>query len=213
VNTDDLVSLLANGAGAVDSKATTRRFLVAIATGTAAAVALSVGLLGLRSTPLAESSIRMFWAREAFCASLGVVGLVAMHRLARPGMRLGWLPVGLAAPLVAMWLLGVVALLGADPDQRSSLIFGQTASVCPFLIALVSIPVFAALVWTIKGLAPTRLALAGAACGFAAGAIGALAYTLHCPELAAPFLGIWYVLGMLIPTAIGAWLGPRLLRW
>ena len=58
-----------------------------------------------------------------------------------------------------------------------------------------------------------RLRWAGAASGFAAGSIGALVYTLHCPELAAPFLGIWYLLGMLIPTAIGAWLGPRLLRW
>ena len=36
---------------------------------------------------------------------------------------------------------------------------------------------------------------------------------LHCPEPAAPFLAIWYLLGMLVPTAIGAWLGPRLLRW
>jgi Negative regulator of sigma F len=52
----------------------------------------------------------------------------------------------------------------------------------------------------------------GAAARFAAGSFGALAYTLHCPELAAPFLGIWYLLGMLIRTAIGAWLGPRLLR-
>jgi hypothetical protein len=40
-----------------------------------------------------------------------------------------------------------------------------------------------------------------------------LVYALHCPELAAPFLAIWYLLGMLIPTAIGAWLGPRPLRW
>ncbi|HEX4585451.1 MAG TPA: DUF1109 domain-containing protein [Burkholderiaceae bacterium] len=213
MNTDDLVSLLSNGAEAVDSKATARRFLVAVAAGTAAALTLSAGLLGVRSTPLAESSMPMFWAREAFCASLGVAGLLAMHRLARPGMRLGFAPVGLAAPLVAMWLLAAVALLGADPERRSSLIFGQTAGVCPFLIALVSTPVFAALLWMMKGLAPTRLALAGATCGFAAGAIGALAYTLHCPELAAPFLGIWYVLGMLIPTAVGAWLGPRVLRW
>jgi hypothetical protein len=38
-------------------------------------------------------------------------------------------------------------------------------------------------------------------------------YTLHCPEMTAPFLGIWYVLGMLIPTAVGAELGPSLLRW
>ena len=46
-----------------------------------------------------------------------------------------------------------------------------------------------------------------------AGAIGALVYCLHCPELAPPFLGFWYLLGMLIPAAAGAALGPRLLRW
>ena len=64
-----------------------------------------------------------------------------------------------------------------------------------------------------EGLAPTRLRLAGAAAGLLSGAVGALVYSLHCPELAAPFLGFWYLLGMLIPTAAGALLGPRLLRW
>jgi hypothetical protein len=213
VKTDDLVTLLAHGAGAVDSKATARRFLAAIACGTLVAVTLSAALLGLRSTPLNESSIPMFWTREVFCSSLGVVGLVAVHRLGRPGIRLGWLPIGLAAPLVLMWLLAAVALFGANPRDRASLIFGQTASACPVLIALLSTPLFVAFAWLMKGLAPTKLRLAGAACGFAAGAIGALAYTLHCPEVAAPFLGIWYVLGMLIPTAFGALMGPRLLRW
>jgi hypothetical protein len=43
--------------------------------------------------------------------------------------------------------------------------------------------------------------------------VGALAYTFHCPELAASFLGVWYVLGMLIPAVAGAWLGPWWLRW
>ena len=74
-------------------------------------------------------------------------------------------------------------------------------------------PVFAAIVWAMRGFAPTHLRRAGAAVGFAAGAIGALAYTLHCPELNAPFLGIWYVAGILIPTVVGAVVGPRLLRW
>jgi hypothetical protein len=64
-----------------------------------------------------------------------------------------------------------------------------------------------------KGLAPTRLRLAGAAAGFVAGATGTLVYCVHCPEMAAPFLGFWYVLGMLIPTTVGALLGNRLLRW
>jgi hypothetical protein len=90
---------------------------------------------------------------------------------------------------------------------------GQTALVCPLLIALVSTPMFIAFVWLMRSLAPTRLRVAGAAAGFAAGAIGALVYSLHCPEYAAPFLGLWYVLGMLLPTLVGALAGPRLLRW
>jgi hypothetical protein len=93
------------------------------------------------------------------------------------------------------------------------LILGHTASVCPFLIALVAAPLLIALLWVMRSLAPTRLRWAGAASGFAAGSIGALVYTLHCPELAAPFLGILYLLRMLIPPAFGAWLGPRVLRW
>ena len=31
--------------------------------------------------------------------------------------------------------------------------------------------------------------------------------------LAAPFSGLWYLLGMLIPAALSAAIGPRLLRW
>lgn len=61
--------------------------------------------------------------------------------------------------------------------------------------------------------APTRLRLAGAAAGLAAGAVGAPVYCLHCPELSAVFVGFWYLLGMLIPAALGALLGPRVLAW
>ena len=73
--------------------------------------------------------------------------------------------------------------------------------------------VLAAVLWAIRGLAPTRPVMTGATAGRLAGGVGALVYTLHCPELEAPFLGVWYVIGMAIPTAIGAFLGPRLLRW
>ena len=52
-----------------------------------------------------------------------------------------------------------------------------------------------------------------AGAGLLAGALGALVYALHCPEMATPFLAVWYVVGMAIPTVLGAILGPRLLRW
>ena len=112
-----------------------------------------------------------------------------------------------------MWLLAAFVLMQADPAQRAWLFFGETWTSCPFLVAMLSAPVFVAVLWAVRGLAPTQLRLAGSAAGFLSGATGALVYCLHCPELAAPFPGFWYLLGMLIPTAVGALLGPRLLRW
>jgi hypothetical protein len=213
VNTDELVSLLATGSEAVDTRLPMRRYLIAVVAGTAVATLLTAEWLGFRPTLVRDLSVPMFWAKEAFCAALGAAGLVAVARLARPGSRLGWVRAAVAAPVIAMWLLAAVALLTANPQNRAELIFGQTARVCPFLIALISTPLFVGIFGAMKGLAPTRLRLAGAAGGFAAGSVAALAYSMHCPELAAPFLGIWYMLGILIPAAVGAWAGPRLLRW
>jgi hypothetical protein len=155
----------------------------------------------------------MFWIKLAFVACLAAVSLLAVLRLSRPGLRLAWVPGALAAPVLAMWVLAAFALMRADPAQRAWLFFGDTWTSCPLLVALLSAPVFAAVLWAIRGLAPTRLRLAGAATGLLSGAVGALVYSLHCPELAAPFLGFWYLIGMLIPTAAGALLAPRLLRW
>jgi len=155
----------------------------------------------------------MFWVKLAFVAFLAVASLLVMLRLSRPGLRLALLPGALAVPVLTMWVLAAFALMRATSAQRAELFFGDTWMSCPFLVALLSAPVFAAVIWATRGLAPTRLRLAGAAAGLLSGAVGALVYSLHCPEFAAPFLGFWYLLGMLIPTATGALLGPRLLRW
>ena len=213
MKTEDLVSLLSTGTEAVDPGLTSRRWLLALAGGTLIAFLLTAGLLKLNPALWHETTKPMFWVRESFCAVLGVLGFIAVVRLARPGLRLGLAPLGIPVAVIAMWVLAVVSLVAASPQNRARLILGHTAAVCPFLIALMAAPLLIALLWVMRTLAPTRLRWAGAASGFAAGSIGALVYTLHCPELEAPFLGTWYLLGMLIPTAIGAWLGPRLLRW
>jgi len=213
LKTEDLISSLSAGAAAADLRAPSRRWLLALAGGALIAFLITAGLLHLNPALWRETSQPMFWVRESYCAVLGVLGLVPAVRLARPGLRLGLTPMGIPVAVIAMWVLAVVTLASAPPQNRARLILGHTAGVCPFLIALVAAPLLIALLSVMRSLAPTRLRWAGAASGFASGSIGALMYTLHCPELAAPFLGIWYLLGMLIPTAIGAWLGPRLLRW
>ena len=78
---------------------------------------------------------------------------------------------------------------------------------------MLATPVFAASFWAMRDLAPTNLRLAGAAAGLLSGAVGAVVYCFHCPELEAPFIAFWYLLGILIPTAVGAEAGPKLLRW
>jgi hypothetical protein len=213
VKTDDLVSMLATGAGAVDARAPLRRFLLAVGSGTSIAALLMAATLQFNPALASYAREPMFWVRETFCATLAIGGLVAVARLSRPGAALTWVRPMLVAPVLAMWLLAAAVLLGANPADRMGLVRGVSWTECSRNIAFLALPVFAAIVWLMKGLAPTRLRLSGAAAGLAAGAAGAVVYTLHCPELEAPFLAIWYVLGMLIPAAVGAASGPRLLRW
>jgi len=167
VRTEELVALLASRAEAVDSKVPTRRYILAVATAAVLSFMLMDLWLGVRATLLSDFAVPMFWAKEVFCAVLGVAGLVAMTRLARPGTPLGLVPAGLAAPVVAMWLLAVAALYAADAAGRDALVFGLTSTVCPFAIALISVPLFCGIFWSMRKMAPTRLRLAGAAGGFA----------------------------------------------
>jgi hypothetical protein len=213
MKTDELVNMLAAGAGAVKPHAAARRYASAIGWGLLGAALLMALLLGVRHDLARAVLLPMFWVKVAFVACLAAVSLVGAMRLSRPGLRLAWLPGALAAPVLAMWVLAAFVLLRAGAGERAQLFFGETWDSCPFLIAMLSVPAFVAVLWAMKGLAPTRLRLAGAAAGLLAGAVGALVYCLHCPELEAPFVGFWYLLGILIPTAVGSLLGPRVLRW
>jgi len=213
MKTDDLISLLATGVGAVEPHAVERRYAKAIGGGTIGALALMLSMLNIRPDLAEAVRLPMFWLKIGFVASLVAASLFAALRLSRPGARLDWIPGVIAAPVLIMWAIAIFTLIQADPAQRSGLFLGSTWSVCPFLIALISVPVFVAAMWAMKGLAPTRLRFAGFAAGLFSGATAALVYCLHCPEIEAPFIGFWYLLGMLIPAGVGAVLGRVLLRW
>jgi hypothetical protein len=213
MRTENLTAVLAANLEPVDSRRTTQRFALGMTAGALAALILTAGVLQVNLALPDEVSEPAFWVRELYCASLGALAVLAVARLARLGARLGLLPAGIAAVVLVMWILSATTLLSAASQKRVHLLLGATFVVCPFLIAFVSAPLFLSFLWILKDLAPTRLRWAGAGAGFAAGSIGALVYTLHCPELTTPFIGTWYLLGMLIPTTLGAWLGPPLLRW
>lgn len=214
MKTDELISMLASGATAVDAHALRRRCAIAIGWGAFGAALLMAIALGVRPDLEDAARLPMFWVKLAFPAVLAVLAAVALLRLSRPGVRLGWVSEALAAPVLAVWILAVAVLLDATTGTRSELIWGETWAECLVSITVLAVPAFVALMWAVKDYAaPTRSGLAGAAAGLASGGLAAAVYALHCPELAAPFIGIWYLLGMLIPTALGALIGSRLLRW
>jgi hypothetical protein len=213
MKTDDLISMLATGVQPVEADVLQRRYITALGWGALGSVLMMAIWLGVRRDIAAASLLPMFWVKMAYPGALLAGALLAAQRLSRPGVRLGGARLWLAAPVLAMGLLSAVVLLGAEPAGRGPLIYGISWTVCPFYIATLSAPVFIAVMWAMKGLAPARPVPAGAAAGLVAGTVGALAYALYCPEMAAPFLGIWYLGGMLIPSAVGAILGPWLLRW
>lgn len=213
MRTEKLTAILAANIEPIASGRPQRRWAIGIIAGALGALVFTGGILRVNPALNHEVFEVAFWVRELYCASLAVLATRTAARLARPGAALGLAPWGIAAVVTLMWVLAARTLLIAPWGDGMHLLLGKTFAVCPFLISSVSAPLLLANLWILKGLAPTRLRWAGAGAGFAAGSIGALVYTLHCPELAPPFIGAWYLLGMLFPTAIGALLAPRLLRW
>ncbi|WP_229487774.1 NrsF family protein [Pseudoduganella lutea] len=211
MKTDDFITMLAK-----DGTVRRRPFLVTwspVAVAMVLSAVLMAVTLGVRPHLEQWAGAPLFWLKCGFVAALAAAGLRAVRIAAIPGARFGTLPWLLAAPVVLMAIAAVATLLATDTGARAQQFWGSTWRTCPLLIALLALPIFAALLHVMRGLAPTRPRLAGAMAGFAAGATAALLYCLHCPELAPSFVAFWYLLGMLIPTAAGALAGRAVLAW
>jgi len=213
MKTDDLVAMLATGTTAVPRRAAGRRLAFALLAGLPVSFAILFTEYGLRRDLVQAMFWPMFWVKVLFPLCIAAAAFVMAQRLARPGVpvRRAW--IGIAVPVLAVWMMAALAWFNAPAEERMPLLMGESWRVCALSIGLLGLPVFAAALLALKGLAPTRPALAGAAAGALAGGVGAAVYALHCIELTAPFLAVWYVSGIALTMLVGAVLGPRLLRW
>ncbi|UPG85321.1 DUF1109 domain-containing protein [Luteibacter aegosomatis] len=213
MHTRHLIDVLASDARPVRRHAVATRLAWSTLTGIGVALILLLTFGGMRGDLPDVLDNPVFWLKSLFPASVATAALLLAARLGRPGARTrsAWLL--LALPVLAVWFAAGWVLESAPPSLRMPLLLGQTWRVCCFNILALSVPTFIATFWAVRGLAPTRLTLAGMGAGILAGAQAVLVYTLYCTEMAAPFWATWYVLGMALPTVLGALLGPRLLRW
>ncbi|WP_322014631.1 DUF1109 domain-containing protein [Paraburkholderia sp. J12] len=213
MKTQDLVALLARNAQPIARDAIPRLLARALLLGLTGNTILLVALYGVRSDMPELILTTLFWARLAFPLAIIATALALAERLGRPGapIRLAWFAVVL--PMVAVLLAAGGILVATPPGYRLQLMLGTTWRTTTADVVLLSLPSLAVMLFTMKKLVPTRLALAGAGAGLLAGAQGLLVYSLYCSEMAVPFWGIWFVLALAITTGMGATVAPRYLRW
>ena len=211
MKTDDWIGLLATQAGPAPRWAVQRRLLPALALGSALALGLATGWPWAPWQTGTDGAVLAL--KLGYTAAVLLAATSLAIQLGRPVMRqrhgLVWLLLTVLGMLLAAWATQVPGAPAGGAGVQ-----GQgSASVCAVSILGLSLPTLAAGFWALRGLAPTRPALAGGALGLMAGGAGALAYAVVCTESSALFVAVWYSVAMGLPALLGALLGPRLLRW
>jgi hypothetical protein len=212
MQTDDLIAQLSGRLEPVKNGAVPRLLLGAVAAGVAGSILVMLTMIGLRHDLNSAMASFGMWTKLVYTFAIAGFGFWLVERAGRPGAEMSRPALMLALPLLAIALLAVLQMSAPGADMPG-LVIGHSSRACAPLVTLTALPTLAATFWALRRLAPTRLTLAGAGAGLFAGAAGAFVYSFHCTEGAAPFIAIWYSLGIVVTTAIGALLGPRLLRW
>ena len=213
MKTNDLIAMLATEASATPTVSPLRRCAQAIAAGMAVSLVLVLTLWGLNPELNALARTQAFWVKVVWLVLTCLFAAPVVMHLSRPGIAAGRGVWGIAAALLGMVMLALAQVATVDADTGMQLMLGGSWQICSASIAALSVPLLAALLWMLRGMAPTRPALAGASAGLMAGSLASLVYSLHCTETAYAFVAVWYVAGIAVMAGVGALLGSRLLRW
>lgn len=183
---------------------------LAIAAILAAAVAM---LTGIRGDLLMGMPHPMFFLRGGALLLLGVTSSYAVIAMSQPAVGnsfKGWIWALLAALLFPATAI-VMAMIAA-PDNVA--IFVPRYGVeCLAISMLVGSGIAAAQVFWLRRGAPVALERAGWLVGMSSGALGAAAYSLHCPFNSIFYVGLWYSLAVALCAILGRLVIPRLIRW
>jgi len=214
VNTKRLIEVLGTNLQPVDRRGFAKSVVLAVAVGAVAAFGMMLATIGPR--PQLASLPHLEWSAIKLLFALSVVGtgVANLVRSARPGAPTRSLPAVL--PFLVVGAAALAVLLLTTPGAWKHMLLGAAPSspgrclLC--IIGFAALPLLA-LIHVLREGAPTRPGVCGAMAGAVAGGAGAAAYTLACRSDSILFITVWYVAGIALCAALGAVLGPRLLRW
>lgn len=211
MKTDALIDMLARDAGPAPRALAARRLSPAAAVGLLVSAAIAIAWFG--AIPAQMFATAVPWTKMAYAGALALAAGWLTARLSRPAAPIAEPRRVTVLVLLSMAFVGSVSLASTPAGSRMDAVFGESWLTCPWSVLALSVPALAASLWAVRGLAPTRPRAAGFAAGLLAGSVGAFGYSLSCPEASPAFVAIWYTLGIAFTGALGAALGPRVLRW
>jgi hypothetical protein len=151
--------------------------------------------------------------RAALLAAVAVAASAELAVMARPRVGRGaaawkWaLGAALAMPALAL-------AYGARQDRPLiETMAPQHWGWCLATIAVLALAIAGFVIAWLRRTAPTDLPRAGWLTGLAAGSLGGLAYSLHCPHNGIAAIAIWYSLAVAGCAVAGRLLVPPLIRW
>ena len=213
MQTDDLIAVMTAGHRPVDTGWLRRATWLCALAALALTAMLVLLILGARPDIAGAWLTRPVIAKALLGASVASIALVLFQRSLRPGLKPSrGLPfVAIPVALVASWAL--LTLAQAPIEQWSTLVFGRYWRACLIAVPLYALVPLAVLYGLARHGAPVDGRVTGACAGLASAGLATLAYSLHCPDDAAPFLATWYTIAIAAVAALGALTFPRLLRW
>jgi hypothetical protein len=205
MNTEQLIDTLSREGAAAPAA---RPWAIPLLASFAICLAILGVVLGAPLAALPEIGAAPYAMKLTFAVPIAIAGAAALRVAGTPGRPVARYLLVLAIPFAAVLALAAMEVAATGLEWP-----GRTWARCLAAIALLTPLAFGAAILALRRRAPTRLRLAGVLAGLFAGGTAATAYALWCPETSAAFLLSWYAAPIALAGAIGALLGPRLLRW
>jgi hypothetical protein len=211
MKTDTLIDLLARGAGPAPRAVAARRLSPAAIAGLLLSAGAAIAVFGV--IPSGMFATATPWMKMVYAGAMAWAAGWLTARMSRPASSFARPKAAAVAVVLAMAAWGAASLMSIPSGSRLGAVLGHSWLSCPWSVLALSLPALVAALWAVRGLAPTRPRAAGFAAGLMAGSVGAFGYALSCPEASPAFVAVWYTLGIALTGAVGAVLGPRVLRW
>jgi hypothetical protein len=213
MRTDDLITALAADTS-YRGLSVERSLALALMAGALVTGALFFAVLGFRPDIVQALHTVRFPFKFVVTLSLLAAALFVLPRLLRPGANVS--RAARSGLLVAPILLA--AAVGLELTTVPSALWGTRLVGVNWWHCLVAIPLLAlaplgALLAAARHGAALAPRVTGALAGLAAAALAATFYASNCTDDSPLFVVTWYTLACAAVTALGAALGPRVLRW